>query len=285
MRANEVVKRNTAGMQVIKTLLALLENNYTMSELVENLNKKEKESIFNNSVISKYINTCRYYGIEIKKIQNKYYITHLPFGLNLNSQDFELLKKLQDVAQKIFSAKSNKIFNNFYERLIKFSNKQITKAQKENNTEIINLFKNAIMEENQISLILKTKDSIKGKPLEVIVDNNKNYFRVKSGDKVHTVDINKITGLEIHEQKYEDPTEVVFKLFGGLAARYSIREHEEIKTNNLPYDIVIVNKGEEKDILLSRLLRYDSKCEILSPQNYRDEMKRMLDNMLSNYGE
>ena len=54
MTVNQFFKTNIAGMQVIKTLLMLLEDNYTMSELVEKLNEAEKEAIFNNNVISKY---------------------------------------------------------------------------------------------------------------------------------------------------------------------------------------------------------------------------------------
>ena len=75
MSKSLALKRNQSSMQVLKTLLLLLQDNYTMSELVEQLNLNEKEPIFNNSVVSKYINTCRFCGIEILKIHNKYYVT------------------------------------------------------------------------------------------------------------------------------------------------------------------------------------------------------------------
>ena len=65
-------KKNLSSMQVIKTLQILLQGDYTMNELIEQLNANESEPIFNNSVVSKYINTCRYCGIEIPKIHNKY---------------------------------------------------------------------------------------------------------------------------------------------------------------------------------------------------------------------
>ena len=42
MATKEAVKKNMSGMQVLKTLQLLLEDNYTMSELIERLNKKEK---------------------------------------------------------------------------------------------------------------------------------------------------------------------------------------------------------------------------------------------------
>ena len=98
MTVNQFFKTNIAGMQVIKTLLMLLEDNYTMSELVQNLNNAEKEAIFNNNVISKYINTCRYCGVEIAKIHNKYFVTKLPFGLNLTTTELDLLYDLQSLA-------------------------------------------------------------------------------------------------------------------------------------------------------------------------------------------
>ena len=56
-------KKNLSSMQVIKTLQTLLQGNFTMNELIEKLNANESEPIFNNSVVSKYINTCRYCGI------------------------------------------------------------------------------------------------------------------------------------------------------------------------------------------------------------------------------
>ena len=53
----------------------------------------------------------------------------------------------------------------------------------------------------------------------------------------------------------------------------------------MPEYITISNVGEDKDKLLSRLLRYDKYCEILKPIEYREEMKTIINDMLANYGE
>ena len=84
MANDQAMKKNQASLQVLKTLKVLLEDNYTMSEIVDRLNSQEKEPIFNNSVVSKYINTCRYCGIEISKIRNRYYVIKMPFGINFD---------------------------------------------------------------------------------------------------------------------------------------------------------------------------------------------------------
>ena len=48
--------------------------------------------------------------------------------------------------------------------------------------------------------------------------------------------------------------------------------------------ITVTNKNENKEILFSRLLRYDDKCELIRPIAYREEMKELINNMLENYG-
>ena len=90
-------KINISSLQVLKTLQVLLEGDYSMNELIKLLNKNEPKENFNNSVISKYINTCRYIGINIPKINNKYYVATLPFGLELSLNDIDLLNNFHTV--------------------------------------------------------------------------------------------------------------------------------------------------------------------------------------------
>ena len=155
MSGNELVKRNTSGLQVLKTLQVLLEDNYTMSELITKLNEKEKDSIFNNSVISKYINTCRECDIEIQKIQNRYYVTKLPFGLDLSSQDIKLLEELKSFSNKNFLQKTKKNFEKFMTKLNQFSNKHIIKISKESEKEFCEFFEKAIQNNKVVLLKLK----------------------------------------------------------------------------------------------------------------------------------
>ena len=100
----------------------------------------------------------------------------------------------------------------------------------------------------------------------------------------------RISGLEILGKVFVPSEEelgetVVFKIKGDLISRYTLREHETEIGRHIPEYITISNTGEDKKELLSRLLRYDKLCEIVSPQHYRDEFKLMLNDMLANYGE
>lgn len=289
MVASKAVKKNISSMQVIKTLQLLLEGNYSMGELVEKLNQNEPEPVFNNSVVSKYINTCRFCGIEILKIYNRYFVTNLPFGLNLTQKDMELLHKLQIIAKDKLTKKPNNIFESFITNLNKYSNKTITKVEKKISKMTYELFDKAISQKRKIVLMYRTKASLECIPVGIIEDKNKTFFEVIYNGKNKKISTERIAGIEILDKRFKNneisSCEVVFKLTGRLAKSYTKREHEKIVIQNLPEYITVSNVGEDKKDLLSRLLRYDSSCEIVSPQAFRDEMKNTLDNMLKNYGE
>lgn len=289
MSANQAVKRNISGMQVIKTLQLLIEDNYTMSELTKKLNENEKTPIFNNSVVSKYINTCRYMGIDIPKIHNKYFVAKLPFGLDLSIKDIELLENLQKIAAEKLSSKPKKLFNIFIGRLNKYSNKDITKVEKKTVDATYDLFDKAIQEKRRIMLMFRAKALLECIPVDIVEYKGKQCFKVIHKGKERHISIERISGMEllgkIFSTEEHSGQRVEYILTGELAQRYTLRDHEELLKSELPDYIKIANKGEDKFELFSRLLRYDKDCEIIKPQSYRDEMKVLLDNMLANYGE
>ncbi len=288
MSANQAVKKNISGMQVIKTLQILLEGNYTMSELTEKLNANEEEPIFNNSVVSKYINTCRFLGFDIPKIHNRYFVAKLPFGMTLSSREIELLDILQKTAIEKLSGKVNNLFNKFILRLNQYSNKDITRVEKNTLKITYELFEKAVQEKRRIRLMFRAKAILECIPLEIVEYKGKPCFKIMNKGKEKHVSIERISGLELLGKRFS-PEEhsgqrVEFELTGELAQRYSLREHEDLLKSDLNYK-KIANNGENKEELFSRILRYDKDCKIIKPKSYADEMKAILDNMLANYGE
>lgn len=289
MGTKEAVKRNQSSMQVLKTLKLLLEDNYTMTELIHKLNSQEKEPVFNNSVVSKYINTCRFCGIDIPKIHNKYFVASLPFGLDLSARDRDLLDNLQYAVKDTMSAALDDIFGGFLERLSKYSNKQIIRVEPKTQQQAFELFDSAVAQKRRINLLFRAKAVFDCIPLRITEKKGKICFNIIHDGKEKTIAADRITGLEIMNRRFKQPDDspvqdVVFKLTGALAERYTLKENEKIQTNNLPEYIVVTNSGEDKERLFSRLLRYDRNCEILYPLHYREEMKHLLDEMLKNYG-
>ncbi len=283
-------KKNASSMQVLKTLSALLEGDFKMEELINYLNKKESYPIFNNSVISKYINTLRYCGISIPKINNRYYVVKMPFGLQLEDNEITLLSVIQATAKETMTKQSCITFDKFIKKINRFSNKKIARIDKKDYKLSYELFGRAIRQKRKVNLIFKNQAELKCIPLSISQEKNKTYFNVFL-KRIRKIDISRLSGIRILNDKFiyppcDSPT-VVFKLKGSLAKRYQIRNDYENIVNISPdkSEIVIANKGEDKEIFLSRLMRYDNKCEILTPKSYRNDMKKLIEDTLKNYGE
>lgn len=288
MRNKEAVKRNQSSMQVLKTLQLLLEDNYSMTELIQKLNANENEPIFNNSVVSKYINTCRFCGIEIPKIHNKYFVASLPFGIDLTTRELDLVYDLQNIITTTMSKKASKLFALFLDKLSKYCNKQIIRVEPETKQKAFELFDKAVSENRMINLLFRAKAVFECIPLRIVEKRGKICFNVVHNGRTKTISADRISGLEITDRKFKRTDDnfaqdVVFKLKGALAMRYTLKENEQIMNNELPNSITITNKGEDKEKLFSRLLRYDKNCEILYPLHYREEMKKLIEEMLKNY--
>jgi len=288
MSSSQAVKKNISSIQVMKTLQALLEDNYTMTELITKLNQNETSDVFNHSVVSKYINTCRYLGINIPKIHNKYFVASMPFGMDLTGKDLELLEKLQLASKESLSVKHGKIFDSFLAKLSKYSNKQIARIEEKTSHIIFELFDKAIVDKRKVRLMFRAKAVLDCIPLGIVENKGKTYFNIlNSKDKEKLILVDRICGIEVLDERFVKNYSgqvVVYQLKGDLSKRYDLRDNEQLVVRE-DNSITVSNKGENKEILFSRLLRYDSSCEILHPKHYREEMKNLLDEMLKNYGE
>ena len=250
------------------------------------LNKNEPDEIFNNSVVSKYINTCRYIGCYIPKINNKYILTTLPFGLELSFKDINILQKLQAIVEKDMSQSCLNTFDKFMNKLSKYSNKRLAAIEKNSPTLSYELFERAVAKKYKVKLIFKNQAELACIPLKIDEVNEKTFFYVYN-KRTRIIDRSRITGVELLDEKFIDPFDgnqvTIYKLTGGLAKRYSARQNESVEILS-DGSILVTNKNENKDMLLSRLLRYQDSCELLKPKAYRDEFKQLIDETLKNYG-
>lgn len=287
MKTKIAAKLNISSLQVLKTLLRLFEDNYTMSELVTILNNAEKYPVFNNTVILKYINTLRFCGFNISKVNNRYYLLKIPFGIDLSNKDFEYFEYLNHIVQTRMSKKNNMIFNEFIERLNKYSNKGLVKFKEENSKIIFEDFENAIRDRRTVTFILKNKKTIDCIPIRLINDKKPVQFLVSEKGKEKLISSNTVAAINTTSFKYhENFTQqvVLFKITGGLAKRYTLRDTEQLVEKKDDF-IIVSNPNEPKEILLNRLLKYDYCCEIISPKTYRKDMLELLNATLKNYGE
>ena len=279
-------KKNASSIQVIKTLKILMQGDYSMSELIDILNNNEPYPVFNNSVISKYINTCRFCGFDILKIHNKYYVAKIPFGLDLTEIDIDIIKSLCVYVQDEMSLNSVSLVNSFFDKIRRFSNKEIERVNKDKLELSIELFERAVLKQRKVKLLFKSREILECIPLYVSEEGGKTFFNVFCKNN-RSIDSSRLAGVQITGQRYIEPFNgdqvVIFKLKGALAKRYEARVNESVEVN-ADGSITVTNKNENKEMLFSRLLRYDDKCEIIRPIGYREDMKALINDMLNNYG-
>ena len=287
MTNNIPQKKNSSCLHVIKTLKTLLQDDYTMAELVNTMNESENDSIYNHSTISKYINTCRFCGIQIPKINNRYYLITIPFGFELNDTEAKLVEDFQASAAKVLNNTQYNFMQSFFNKILKFAGKKLVRIEKNSFNLSFEIFERSISNETKVRLLLKNNEMLDVTPLKIINSDTKTYFNVLYKNKERIIDINRISGIQMTNEKFFPqfkPQLVIYKLKNGLAKRYQAREHEEVSIID-ENTILIKNKGEGKDALIARLMRYDSDCEILEPDFLREEIKLQIKNALSNYGE
>ena len=196
---------------------------------------------------------------------------------------------MQYTAQHNMTSKPNKLLDKFLFRLNKYSNKSIVRVEKKTAELTYEIFDKAVREHRRIVLMFRAKALLECIPISMSENKGKTYFNIIYNGKEKSIDAERISGIEILDKRFKESEAstqlVVFTLKGDLSTRYTLREHEQLLTDNRPEYITVSNTGENKAALLSRLLRYDTSCEIENPVNYRDEMKAILNNMLSSYGE
>jgi len=280
-------KKNLSSIQVIKTLQVLLQGDFSMNELIKKLNADESFPIFNNSIISKYINTCRYIGIDIPKVNNKYYVASLPFGFKLTDIDIDTIKTLQFVVQNNMAQKKVSVFNDFITKLGRHSKRGITTVNSDEFIYSFELFERAVAKKVKIRLLFKGQDKLDCIPLKIIQEGKKTFFAVYNR-RVRMIDTFRLAGIQLLSDKFVEPFNtnqvVVFKLSGKLAKRYQARDNETVELNS-DGTITVTNTNENKEMLFSRLMRYEDLCEIIRPKEYRREFLQILNDTLKNYGK
>ena len=125
-------------------------------------------------------------------------------------------------------------------------------------------------------------------PKEILYGPQEVYLRIYDIVKRENVDIPISNILSIIKQPQianstELTTTVVYKLKNRLAKTYNLKENERTNGIDEKGELIVVNKNEDFDNLISRLMRYAGNCEIMSPKPIREKMQAVINETLANY--
>lgn len=303
-------KVSEASIRVLETLKLLHINKVGIQDIIENFGNLGVENrVYTNEVILKYINTLKVFGLKIIKEKDKYLLLESPHKFDLNKNELKAFYKLLSLADVIPEKKIKEDIKEFANNAEKYFSKNTRLLSKEySNTKIkeisfdyskyaskINLYEKYCHEGQRLKILYKNHKkcelSILVEPIEIKYIGNEVYFSVYNPISAQVQDIN-FNSISIIEQLPSKTIQtiislssVTFKLSNTLAKSYRLKQGEELLNNNPDGSIVIINKKEDKILLLRRLMRYGENCEVLSPKSVRTEIKDMIKATIKAYSE
>jgi len=252
-------KVNLSSMRVLQMLELLFEKSYTMNELMDALSQATGERC-SNFLVCKYINTCRFCGIDIQKVNGKYMLLRLPFGIEFSDDELELMNEINEFCKDSRITKTVRGVNSLLGKLNRRSNKYYSRITVPEEDNYIDNFEAALEGGNMIELKFKENNnsvSITCEPVSIFCEESILGFIISDTDarkKVLYSDVEelKISSKKINKAVSQSP--VVFKLKNNLAQRYTLRPDEKIVSTEFDGSISVSNRTEDKDSLLKRLL-------------------------------
>lgn len=286
-----------SGYRILFTFFTIFNSSLSQKELNIKLNENPHiDKTFTKEAIIKFINTLKASDIEIKKENNKYHINKLPWTIDISESSLNTLIELRNFVKSLHQEELEKEYNNFIDNLLKYIPEEDCPTL--HNNELFN------SPYSQHSSLIKKLESLQKSGQKIIINSNsnKNYqfdnfkleyhnknvyltgYSIKSNEN-KTLNLTEIKRAKLAPQKAQGmifPPTVIFKLKARLANGYKLKPNEKLISKN-HNELIISNKGEDKKILLRRLLKYKNLCEILSPESVKRDFKELLNSCLANY--
>ena len=288
-----------------KTLLIfslLINGPKSFSEIADVIKSKKflKDDV-SNDTLRVYINSFKKIGCDVKRVKqngvSKYYITKHPFTISLSQGQYDSLLKLYKILVKNLCMKDLLCVYNFLEKLGNITSNEnfineIKKISFMKDVDI-NLLKYFITccENNYKVNILYNSPNSGEKDIEIVTDkveiyNNKIYlfgygmeydeyckFPLSRIKKINAVDINS-------HYINSNVTKIVYKI-----PNYCIKELDENETiidKNSTVSTIEMS-AENLFIAKQRLLEYGYLCTVISPQQFRNDFVKLLQDMKEVY--
>ncbi len=256
--------------------------------------------------LNKYLNALRLFGIKVKKVNGKYHMFSPLYKMKFDLNDIKSINALKKACEVLPNGKNKSNCEEFIKELeIRYDESAQSFLQVDNNTKNLNLafyFSEMVeqvklcekyCQDSQKLEIIYTDDkyneiNLLCSPLETIYKKRKICLKVlgSNGSRVYEIPVENIISLKQLPSAVNNnsmPTTVCYKIKNRLAKNYRIRDWEKVQDILSDGSKIIVNKDEDFDLLLSRLMRYGTECEIISPKYIKDEMIDLINKTLSNY--
>ena len=284
------------GLKVLEILKLISEKEVSYLEAAKEIVELTPETFL------RYINTIKYAGFNVSKSakSGKYKLERKPFAVDLTDSELETFGFLEDYVESLNSHHTKKEFDEFSEELFQYLTEDCkTKYKKQRagrRCDIkysykhleaeINIFESFCRDKLKLEIVDKDEKTYVVEPKEIIYDKNcvylSCYIPKEAGNKrILIEDIVSYKQLPTKSGGSNFLNTAVFECSGRLAKNYKLKPSEKI-INSSSDCVIISNANDDRDILMKRILKYGENAKILQPKSFREEMVKILDEMIEN---
>lgn len=299
-------KYNDSCIKIFEVLKLLSNGEADFADMIKIFADSDGNTSQNSNVLlNKFLNTVKIFGVEYKKSKGKYTLIRMPFSISFSEKDLYAVSIMKSAANFLPEGKYKTYLEAFFKDL---QNRYDLETRKLSSLIVTNKnydfsfyfkkFQGQIQEceeycaksskleiifhkheRDELMICIPEEVRYKGKSVSLSVFNCMTRQIVDIPlDTIKTIQV-----LSEHSVKPKLYNSIVFKLKSPLAERYRLRDWEVSGGKDSDGCLTVVNSGEDVEALCSRLLRYDDKCEILSPKKLRDDMAKLITSTLKNY--
>jgi len=257
-------------------------------------------------VLNKYMNALKIFGLKVKKDNGYYHLLSFPYQIDLDENDLEALSLLKSMCKSLPPGKNKTSFEKFLEDLELRYNEKTQKLVDSFTTssktalysmelsEQIRQCEQYCQDKFKLNITYLNKKNIEEQilqcsPVEVKYHKRKICLCVCTRDSSRIMEIpfECIKSVEqlpnMTQSSHPQAMTIVFKLKGKLVRNYRLRDWETSQGVDQDGNLIVVNKNEDFDILVSRLMRYGGLCEVMSPKIVRAMMIEAIEEAIKNY--
>lgn len=306
-KEKKIKKFNDCCIKLFEFIKMLYEGDVEFKAAIDHFSDGKYDGTSNTHVtLNKYLNALKIFGIKVKKINGKYHMYSSLYKIKFTLDDIKSIVLLKQALDLMPDGKNKSNFEKFIHSLeIRFDesaqsipeiekttqNLHLTFAQSEM-TEQIKQCEQYCQDNQKLEIIYTTEKgeelNLLCSPLEQIYQKRKIGLKVlgNNGTRIYEIpfeNIKSIKQLPVSSSPQSIPTTVVYRIKNRLVQNYKIRDWERLEKIENGNSHIIVNKNEDLDKLISRLMRYGRECEIISPKFLKEEMIERINNTLKNY--
>ncbi len=302
------LKQIDSCVKMFALLRLLLEDNADFAKVFKVISETTttpcKDTRVFSVTLNKYLNTLKLFGLNVRKEKGKYYLVNPPYKLELSTNELKSFITIKELAEN-FNDEDSEEFNKFLKSFeLRFSERTqlLAKTMKSthsadfsfyysNSANKIDTCSKFCREDFKVEIIYYS-----GKREKKITAKAQELLYRKSQVKLHVLNLNSREPLAIPVSKiisikqlptkitsnYATNRVIVYGLKGRLAKNYNVRQWEY--TNGYQNEwLIVVNKDENEEELIKRILKYGNMCKVFSPADFREKITKTIDDTLKLY--